>query len=118
MFGSVCSLLFDAAVYGAVNRSVLCVTASLEELVLHGCKAIRESAADHDVNCKNLSIAIVHGDGNYVQLVSLRRLIIQSECCVMQDDEAAQPYVDLLKASEDAPAAAAEAPAADMEVEQ
>ena len=36
----------------------------------------------------------------------------------MQDDEASQPYVDLLKASEDAPAAAAEAPAADMEVEQ
>jgi len=76
--------------------------ASLEELVLHGCKAIRESAADHDVNCKNLSLAIVTGDGNYIQL----------------DDEATQPYVDLLKASEDAPAAAEAAPAADMDVEE
>jgi len=72
--------------------------ASLEELVLHGAKAIRESSADHDVNSKNFSLAIVHGDGNFVQL----------------DDDSVQPYVDLLKASEDAPA---EDAAPEMDVE-
>jgi len=80
--------------------------ATLEDLVLHGTKAIRESAADHDVNSKNLSVAILHGDGNFIQL----------------DDAAVQPYVELLKASEDAPADTSAAnvaePAAEMEVDQ
>jgi len=59
---------------------------SMDELILHGAKAIRESSADRDVNCKNLSIAIVDGAGNFRQF----------------DDEACQPFVDMLNASEDA----------------
>ena len=43
---------------------------SMDELILHGAKAIRESSADRDVNCKNLSIAIVDGAGNFRQFVS------------------------------------------------
>ena len=42
----------------------------MDELILHGAKAIRESSADRDVNCKNLSIAIVDGAGNFRQFVS------------------------------------------------
>lgn len=78
---------------------------SMEELILHGAKALRESSADHDVNINNLSLGIVDGEGNFTQL----------------DDEACQTYVDMLKASEDAPApTATEAAAAAeaMEVEQ
>jgi 20S proteasome subunit alpha 6 len=67
--------------------------ASFDELVLHGTKALRESAADHEVTCKTLSFCVVDGEGNYRQF----------------DDEACQPYVDMLNASEDAPASAPEA---------
>eukprot|EP00658_Telonema_sp_P-2_P019494 TRINITY_DN176_c0_g1_i1.p1 TRINITY_DN176_c0_g1~~TRINITY_DN176_c0_g1_i1.p1 ORF type:complete len:275 (-),score=63.59 TRINITY_DN176_c0_g1_i1:444-1268(-) len=75
--------------------------ASIDELVLHGAKALRESAADHDVNCKNLSVCVIDVNGNLKTY----------------DDEACQPFVDLLKASEDAPPAPAEESTQAMETE-
>lgn len=72
--------------------------ASLDDLINHALLSLKESATDHDINSRNISLGIVGIDHPFKQL----------------DDELVQPYIDRLQAAEEGgDAAAAEAPAAE-----
>jgi len=73
--------------------------ASLDDLINHALLALKESAQDHDINSRNISLGIVGLDHPFKQL----------------DDELVQPYIDRLQAAEEG--AAAE-PAAEGEAMQ
>jgi len=68
--------------------------ASLDDLINHALLSLKESATDHDINSRNISLAYVGVDQSYTQL----------------DDELVQPYIDRLQAAEEGaePAAAME----------
>jgi len=65
--------------------------ATLDDLINHALLALKESAQDHDVNSKNISLGIVGLDNGFKQL----------------DDELVQPYIDRLSAAEEGQSAPA-----------
>lgn len=64
--------------------------ASMDDLINHALLALKESAQDHDINSRNISIAVVGTDQPYKQM----------------DDELVQPYIDRLQAAEEGEPAA------------
>lgn len=63
--------------------------ATEDDLINHALLALKESAPDHDINSRNVSIAVVGIDTPYKQM----------------DDELVQPYMDRLQAAEEGAAA-------------
>ena len=59
--------------------------ATEDDLINHALLALKESAPDHDINSRNVTVAVVGIGQNYRQC----------------DDEAVQPYIDRLQAAED-----------------
>jgi len=64
--------------------------ATVDDLINHALLAIKESAPDHEINSRNVSIAVVEMGEDYKQL----------------DDELVQPYIDRLQAAEEGAAPA------------
>jgi len=60
-----------------------------DDLINHALLALKESAPDHDINSRNVSIAVVGIGQKYKQM----------------DDELVQPYIDRLQAAEEGAAA-------------
>jgi len=59
--------------------------ASVDDLINHALLALKESAQDHDINSRNISIGIVGPETNFKPL----------------DDELVQPYIDRVQAAEE-----------------
>merc|ERR1719197_1725754 len=59
--------------------------ATEDDLINHALLALKESAQDHDINSRNISIGVVGPDGPFKGL----------------DDERVQPYIDRVQAAEE-----------------
>ena len=66
-----------------------------DDLINHALLALKEAAPDHDINSRNVTVAIVGIGQAYTQY----------------DDELVQPYIDRLQAAEESAAPAADAAA-------
>lgn len=65
--------------------------ATEDDMINHALLALKESAPDHDINSRNVTVAVVGVGQRYKQF----------------DDETVQPYIDRIQAAEEGAAPAA-----------